>query len=487
MSDPLLGRFRRAGRFEAALRAVDARQSRRRRAGLRGGARARAQGEGQGRGRLQRRPPPHNFAFLAALFPLEAFSEARAEEVFATAEVLVVLDMQNKERLGRVARYADRPGLVTAILDHHVGDAAFGQVNVVAPEKAATGELVYDWLKRDRASLTAEMAKALYTALVTDTGSFRHSNTDPDVHAMAAHLLELGVESASVQAEINRHRHMGRLRFVGHLLQGLKTSEDGAIAWFEVTPDLFTRYDVDGSDTEGLVDFPRTGSRRRGRDDADRPGQRARQGEPALRRAGSTCTASRTSLGGGGTPLRRGHHARGHACEARAKMLRPWARRSRRSIPRCAPTPRRVRPPAGAAEARARRSARAGRAPGRARRVRRAVVRLGGTGRGSRDRRERLGQDDAAQGRRRSARPLARLDRVARGARARSSRTTRGKGLGFVSPELGLYEDLSARENLAFFAGARGLAGAMPTRSAGSRAWDLRAAGTTGSPATRAA
>jgi phosphoesterase RecJ-like protein len=75
---------------------------------------------------------------------------------------------------------------------------------------------------------------------------------------MAAHLLELGVESASVQAEINRHRHMGRLRFVGHLLQALKTSDDGTIAWFEVTPELFTRYDVDGSDTEGLVDFPRT-------------------------------------------------------------------------------------------------------------------------------------------------------------------------------------------------------------------------------------
>lgn len=201
---------------------------------------------------------PHNFAFLEKLFPLEAWSPERAEEVFARADVLVVLDMQNRERLGRIAPYVDKPGLVTAILDHHVGDPAFGQVHVVAPEKAATGELVYDFLKRDRAKLTPEIAQALYTALVTDTGSFRHSNTDPDVHAMAAHLLELGVESASVQAEINRHRHMGRLRFVGHLLQALRTSDDGTIAWFEVTPDLFARYDVDGSDTEGLVDFPRT-------------------------------------------------------------------------------------------------------------------------------------------------------------------------------------------------------------------------------------
>jgi phosphoesterase RecJ-like protein len=202
--------------------------------------------------------PPHNFAFLEQLFPLEGYSEARAQEVFGKAEALVVLDMQNKERLGRVAPWADRAGLKVAILDHHVGDAAFGQVNVVVPEKAATGELVYDWLVHDGVTLTAEMAQALYVALVTDTGSFRHSNTDPDVHAMAAHLLELGVESAVVQAEINRHRHMDRLRFVGHLLQNLSTNDDGTIAWFEVTPELFEKYDVDGSDTEGLVDFPRT-------------------------------------------------------------------------------------------------------------------------------------------------------------------------------------------------------------------------------------
>jgi hypothetical protein len=122
-------------------------------------------------------------------FPVETFTPERADEVFARAEVLVVLDMQNRERLGRVAPYADTPGLTIAILDHHVGEAAFGQVNVVRPEKAATGELIYDLIRREPGKLTRPMAEALYTALVTDTGSFRHSNTDPDVHTMAADLL----------------------------------------------------------------------------------------------------------------------------------------------------------------------------------------------------------------------------------------------------------------------------------------------------------
>ncbi len=203
-------------------------------------------------------PIPDNFEYLAEHVPVETFTTQRAEEVFATAEVLVVLDMQNEERLGRLRPYLARPGLTVAILDHHVGTPAFGTVHVVLPEKAATGELIYDLIRRTPGALTRPMADALYTALVTDTGSFRHSNTDPDVHSMAAALLALGVESAVIQSFIHRHRHMDRLRFVGHLLTNLKTSDDGSVAWFEVTPELFARYDVDGTDTEGLVDFPRT-------------------------------------------------------------------------------------------------------------------------------------------------------------------------------------------------------------------------------------
>jgi phosphoesterase RecJ-like protein len=201
---------------------------------------------------------PWNFDFLARHFPLDHWTPERAEELFAKAEVLVVLDTQNKERLGRIAPYADRKGLDVVVLDHHVGDAAFGTVNVVQPEKAATGELVYDLIRREPNALTTPIAEALYAALVTDTGSFRHSNTDPDVHAMAGDLLARGVESAVVQARINASRNVDRLRFVGRLLTELQTTSDGTVAWFEVRRDHLKRYGVESSDTEGLVDFPRS-------------------------------------------------------------------------------------------------------------------------------------------------------------------------------------------------------------------------------------
>jgi phosphoesterase RecJ-like protein len=263
---------------------------------------------------------PGNFDWLAAHFPVETFTPEKAERAFADADCVVVLDMQNKERLGKLAPYVDRPGLAVAILDHHVGDAAFGQVNVVVPEKAATGELVYDLIRREKGGLTRPIAEALYTALVTDTGSFRHSNTDPDVHTMAAELLSLGIESALIQARIHQHRHVGRLRFIGQLLQELKTTGDGKIAWFEVTPELFARYDVDGTDTEGLVDFPRTV-----------PGVEAvllltDQGDgsvkASLRSSGRVdVNVVARGLGGGGHRFAAGATVPGTMAEARAKIV----------------------------------------------------------------------------------------------------------------------------------------------------------------------
>ena len=200
---------------------------------------------------------PPNFEYLHRHYPIETFTPEFAEQVFASAEVLVVLDMQNPDRLGRLLPYLGRSGLVV-VIDHHVGKPPFGDVQIVHPEAAATGELIYDFIRRDPQRLTRPIAEALYTSLVTDTGSFRHSNTDADAHSMAAHLMSLGIEAAVIQAMIHQHRHADRLRFLGHLLQELRMSEDGKIAWFEVLRELFPRYQVSGSDLEGLVDFPRT-------------------------------------------------------------------------------------------------------------------------------------------------------------------------------------------------------------------------------------
>lgn len=201
---------------------------------------------------------PHNYAFLAESCPIASFAPEPATAAVADAEVLMVLDTSVPARLGGMARFLGRPGLAVVVLDHHLGEAGFAALAYVTPHACATGELVYDFVRRHPEAWTLPLAEALYTALVTDTGSFRFSNTDPAAHAMAAHLLELGVRPEPLVAVIYQHRHPDRLRFIGEVLRGLALAADGSVAWLTIERATMRRFAVDGADTEGLVDFPRT-------------------------------------------------------------------------------------------------------------------------------------------------------------------------------------------------------------------------------------
>src|SRR5262245_20293868 len=200
---------------------------------------------------------PPNFEFLTRMIPVEPFHEKTAREKIERAGAVIIVDTAVLARLGRVGALLTGPGLEVAILDHHLGDPQFGDVVIVLPSACAAGELVYDFLRRQPGGITQPIAEALYTAIVTDTGSFRFSNTDPEAHAMAAHLIAAGARPEPMHAAIYEHRHPGRVRFQGDVWSKLSLTDDGTIAWMEVDRDTMAKYGVDSADTEGLVDFPR--------------------------------------------------------------------------------------------------------------------------------------------------------------------------------------------------------------------------------------
>ena len=82
-------------------------------------------------------------------------------------------------------------------IDHHPSFSKFAACNVGYPSTAAAGEIVYHILKELGVELTLDIAQALYTALSTDTGCFRYSNTTPSALRMAADLAELGLSCTS--------------------------------------------------------------------------------------------------------------------------------------------------------------------------------------------------------------------------------------------------------------------------------------------------
>ena len=239
---------------------------------------------------------------------------------------MIVLDTSNRQRIGRLAPMLDQHLMPLAVIDHHVSHAeGFGKVNIIEPEASATGEIVYHLIREAGGEITREMAEALYVALVTDTGSFRYSNTDSHAHRMAADLLMYGLDPPKIHAQVSSHATPGRLRFFGEVLQALEVIEDGRIVVMEATPEQFQRHGLTGSDTEGLVDMPRTIA---GVDvvalfSEVEPGKV----KVSLRSNGRvTIDTVVSKLGGGGHPHAAGALLRATRAEARERVLPELAR-----------------------------------------------------------------------------------------------------------------------------------------------------------------
>ncbi|HEY2824988.1 MAG TPA: DHHA1 domain-containing protein, partial [Gemmatimonadales bacterium] len=129
---------------------------------------------------------------------------------------------------------------------------------LVDPAACATGELVHDFARALGWTLSPAAARALYVAILTDTGSFRFSNTTPRALRVAADLLALGVDAEGVYAQLYGSVPEGRVRLLSEVLETLVVEPEVGLAWVTVAPGAFERYGVDSDDLDGVVEFPRS-------------------------------------------------------------------------------------------------------------------------------------------------------------------------------------------------------------------------------------
>jgi phosphoesterase RecJ-like protein len=187
---------------------------------------------------------PEPFHFLPGAGEVQQWKDGRGEY-----DVVVTLDCPDPSRVGGLLDGLRHPGARVLNIDHHGDNRRYGDVNWVQPGAAATGEMVHDLLGAADLRLTLPVAINLYTAIVTDTGSFRYSNTTPKTFQVAARLVEAGVEPAGVANHLYETRHLAGLHLLGRILQQVETTPEGTIAWVVIdrsqteSPDLLEAED----------------------------------------------------------------------------------------------------------------------------------------------------------------------------------------------------------------------------------------------------
>ncbi len=202
-------------------------------------------------------PTPERFAFLFTSLPGVDRSATAVKEL-RRADLVIVLDIADQSRLGQLGEVVRERNVPVACIDHHTGG---GQLppgpRIVDSTAAATGELIFLLARDLDRPVTREIAHAIYVAIVTDTGSFRFSNTTPRTLRVAAELLELGADPEEVYLEVYASAPPGRPRLLAETLQTLVIEDDAGIAWMTVPPGALERHGVDADDLDGIVEHAR--------------------------------------------------------------------------------------------------------------------------------------------------------------------------------------------------------------------------------------
>jgi phosphoesterase RecJ-like protein len=201
-------------------------------------------------------PIPDRFHFLV---PDGADRSDRAAAAIAAADVAIVLDISDLSRLGDLAATVGKMRGTTVCIDHHVSPGSLpAGPRLVAPEAAATAELVFDLAQALGWDVTPQAARAMYVGILTDTGGFRFANTTPRVLHVAAALLETGLNPESIYEDVYASAPEGRVRLMAEVLSTLVVEPDFGLAWVTVPPDALARLGATADDLDGIVEFPRS-------------------------------------------------------------------------------------------------------------------------------------------------------------------------------------------------------------------------------------
>ena len=191
-------------------------------------------------------------AWLPAPGEVEDYAPARHDAAIAEADAIVVVDIGNWERLETMVAPVMKSRAVRIDLDHHPVENCPADLSVNDPSAPAVGMIVYRLIRALGGRLTRETAEPIYVSLLTDTGSFKYSNTGPDTHRLAAECLALGVEPYTVYTRLYECMSPARLRLLGTALARVEV--DRAVAWTVLPHGLYAATGAREDDSEGIVE-----------------------------------------------------------------------------------------------------------------------------------------------------------------------------------------------------------------------------------------
>lgn len=146
----------------------------------------------------------------------------------------------------------------TINIDHHPHSENFGDIYCVDTSASATAVLIYRILKHMGYRFSPAVAENIYTAILSDTGSFRYSSANGEAFSIAAEMVECGVDPWKVAGGLYESQEEERLRLLARALATLQVSACGRIAATYATRQMFADTGATPELSDSFVNYPRS-------------------------------------------------------------------------------------------------------------------------------------------------------------------------------------------------------------------------------------
>ncbi|HEY3251430.1 MAG TPA: bifunctional oligoribonuclease/PAP phosphatase NrnA [Ignavibacteria bacterium] len=195
---------------------------------------------------------PDNYTFLDKDEIIEQFDEEKHKDIISRADVIFILDTNEYARVRTLAPFIRESKAKKVMIDHHMGFGKNGFDYYISDTEApSTGEILFRFFKYTGESIDEEIATALYTAIMTDTGSFKFERTDPETHLIAAELLGYGINPYKIYSEVYNKATPGKLKLLGRFLENIKLDFNNRFAYSILLTKDFEETGTDEYATDG--------------------------------------------------------------------------------------------------------------------------------------------------------------------------------------------------------------------------------------------
>jgi phosphoesterase RecJ-like protein len=198
---------------------------------------------------------PPNLTFIDPQRRIQALGDGVQAAELVDADVHMVLDTSAWQQLGPMADVLRSTKAKKIVVDHHVSGDDLGAELFKDTTAEATGHLVVQAADALGVPLTAEIAKAAFAAIATDTGWFRFNSTSPATLRVAARLIEAGAHPQSIYTELYEQDTLARLQLRGRILARTKTDLGGRLVYTSALAEDFAATGALASDTEDVINL----------------------------------------------------------------------------------------------------------------------------------------------------------------------------------------------------------------------------------------